>query len=167
MDWISRHPNATEGFKREACFTLDYSLARVLHCVDQLDDEGLWHRPTDAMNAVGNILLHLCGNLRQWIVCGCSDLPDDRDRPAEFARRDPLPKPELVEKLTTTVEQAKATIMQQTEADLLRPRFIQIAEVTGLGAIFHSTAHLEGHAQEIIYITRLQLGEAYRFKDTY
>ncbi|MCC6581672.1 MAG: hypothetical protein IT440_14665, partial [Phycisphaeraceae bacterium] len=54
-----------------------------------------------------------------------------------------------------------------TADTLLRTRFVQVSDVTGMGAVFHSVAHLEGHAQELIYACRLLLGEDYRFKNTY
>ena len=167
MEWITRHPDCVEGFKRESCFTLEYSRDRILHAVGQLNTDQLWWRPDEAMHAVGNIVLHVCGNLRQWIVCGVGGLPDDRDRPAEFAHREPIASDVLAVKLGETVKQASAAIMAVTEAELMRPRFVQITRVTGLGAIYHSVAHLEGHAQEIIYIARLQLRGDYRFKNEY
>ena len=70
MKMHTSHAGLAEAFKRESCFTLDYSRDRMIHCLNQLSDEELWWRPTEQMNAVGNIVLHVCGNLRQWIVAG-------------------------------------------------------------------------------------------------
>lgn len=170
MQFTTSYPGAVAAFKGEACFTLDYARDRILHCLAQLDEEQLWHRPHPAMNAVGNIVLHVCGNLRQWITVGCdrvAALEDDRDRPAEFAATGGFAADQLADRLRDAVEAAKTTIMTLDKDDLLRARFIQIADVTGFGAIWHSVAHLEGHAQETIYATRLMLGERYRFKDEY
>ena len=167
MKMHTQYANAAEGFKREACFTLDYSRDRLLHAAGQLTDEQVWSRPHPEMNAVGNILLHVSGNLRQWIVCGVGGEPDDRDRPAEFAQRQVIALDVLSEKLRNTVEEAKAAIVACSESGLLSMRTIQGFETTGLGAIFHSVSHLEGHAQETIYAARLILGDGYRFKDVY
>jgi len=167
MEWINRHPDCVEGFKRESCFTLEYSRDRMLHVIGQLSDEQIWWRPDEQMNAIGNIVLHVCGNLRQWLVCGVGGRPDDRDRPAEFAQREIIPSDVLAVKLGEAVKQASSAIMAASEGELLRPRFVQIAQVTGIGAIYHSVAHLEGHAQEMIYIARLQLRDDYRFKNEY
>lgn len=167
MDMHTEHANLLEAFRRESCFTLDYSRDRMLHCLDQLSTEDLWWRPTEQMNAVGNIVLHVCGNMRQWIVSGVGGAEDLRERAAEFTCRDPLPVDELKSLLIETVEQAKAAILSTDEIQLLRARFVQIAECTGLGAVYHSVAHFEGHTQEVIYISRLRLGERYRFKDQY
>ncbi len=166
-DWLSLHDSIPAGFRREMCFTLDYSLARIAHCVAQLSDEDLWWRPLPQMNAVGNLLLHVAGNLRQWIICRVGGEPDTRNRPAEFAQRDPISGRKLIDDLTRTVEQAKTVISNASDDDLLRSQFVQIAQVTGMGAIVHSVAHLEGHAQEIIYATRLRLGDRYRFQANY
>ncbi len=167
MKMHTDHTDPLVAFQRESCFTLDYSRDRILHCLDQLDHENLWWRPNESMNAVGNIVLHVCGNLRQWIVAGLGGAADVRDRRGEFTQRDPVPAEQLKQRLCETVDEAKAVI-QSTEPDAwLRSRFIQITDCTGAGAVYHSVAHLEGHAQEIIYITRLRLGERYRFKDVY
>jgi hypothetical protein len=158
-----------QAFRDEACFTLDYSRDRFLHALHQHDDDTLWWRPHPAMNAAGNLTLHVCGNLRQWIVIGCapSRPADDRKRPDEFAARSGFNVAELAQRLRDTVDEAKRIILSLNDAELLRPRFIQIADVTAIGAVWHSVAHLEGHAQELIYLTRLKLGDRYRFKDAY
>jgi len=155
------------GFKAESCFNLDYSLARITHAVSQLGEADVWWRPYEAANAPGNLLLHVCGNMRQWIVNNLTGQSDDRERPDEFAQRDPIPRDVLLDKLRDTVEQAKAAIQAADEAELMRVRYIQIAEVTGMGAVYHSVSHLEGHTQELIYIARLRLGTDYQFRDAY
>lgn len=167
MDMHTEHANLQQAFRRESCFTLDYSRNRMLHCLGQLAPDDLWWRPSEEMNAVGNIVLHVCGNLRQWIVSGVGGEADVRDRAAEFAGRERLPPETLKQRLSDTVEEAKAAILSADEAEWLRPRFIQITDCTGLGAVYHSVAHFEGHTQEVIYITRLRLGDRYRFKDVY
>src|SRR4051794_24046039 len=89
---------------------LDDRIARIRHCVAQLDDRQVWWRPHNSMNSIGNILLHLAGNMRQWIVSGVGDLPDTSNRPAEFAERDELPKLELMSRLTEVVASADAVL---------------------------------------------------------
>ena len=167
MQMHTRHESIPDAFRRESCFTLDYARDRMLHALDQLGDADAWWRPHETMNAAGNLVLHVCGNLRQWIVCGVGGMPDTRDRQGEFAQRAIIPVSELRSRLINTVEEAKSAITHASDEDLLRTRFIQITNCTGLGAVYHSVAHLEGHAQEMIYIARLRLGERYRFKDNY
>jgi hypothetical protein len=138
-------------------------LAKIRHCLDQLDDEQVWWRPHESMNSIANILLHLGGNMQQWIVAGIGGEPDVRRRPQEFSERGPIPKSELLRRLQEVSSRVHAVLAATPEAELLRHRRIQGFDVTGLSAIFDSLAHLNGHTQEIIYITRLQLGDRYQF----
>jgi hypothetical protein len=136
---------------------------RIKHCVGQLDDGQVWWRPHESMNSVGNILLHVCGNLRQWVVAGVAGAPDTRDRPAEFAERGPIPKSELVRRLEAVVTEADAALAALDETRLLEPRRVQGFDETVMSAIWESLTHLSGHTQEVVYVTRLQLGDRYRF----
>jgi Protein of unknown function (DUF1572) len=147
----------------EAGKVLAAGLERVQHCLGQLSDEQVWWRPHPSLNSIGNLLLHLCGNVRQWIVAGLGGAADVRYRPAEFAERGPIPKVELLRRLEEVVAQARAVLADQTAAQLLRGRRIQGHDVTGLGAIFDSVPHFRGHVQEIVHLTRCQLGDEYRF----
>ena len=146
-----------------ASHELDSALARIKHCVDQLANEQVWWRPSEQHNSIGNLLLHLAGNLRQWIIVGLGGGEDGRDRPAEFAARGGQPKDELLGRLDQVVREARQVLSRQTPDDLLRVRRIQGFEVTGLTAMFDSIAHFRGHTQEIIFRTRLLLGERYQF----
>jgi uncharacterized damage-inducible protein DinB len=147
----------------ELGWELSRALERIRHCIDQLTDGQVWRRPAAGMNSVGHLLLHLTGNVRQWVVSGLGGAPDDRDRPAEFAETQPVPKADLWEKLRATVEEATAVLAAQTEAGWRRPRRIQGFEVTGLRAAINSVAHFQGHTQEIIHLTRAVLGDRYCF----
>jgi hypothetical protein len=142
---------------------LTQALDRLKHCLNQLTDAQVWWRPAEAMNSIGNLLLHLAGNVRQWIVAGLGGAKDERFRQGEFDERRQIPKDELLAKLEATVAEAKAAMGQQTPEKWARVRRIQSFEVTGLGAAVHSVSHFRGHTQEIIHLTRTQLGERYKF----
>lgn len=147
----------------EARRELEEALGRIRHCLDQLTDAQVWWRPHESMNSIGNLVLHLAGNLRQWIISGIGGAPDIRERPKEFAERGPIARQELLARLEEVVREAQAALASTSAADLLRPRRIQAFDVNGVGAIFHSVPHFRGHTQEIIHLTRTQLGESYRF----
>lgn len=115
------------------------------------------------MNAIGNLLLHLRGNVGQWIVAGIGGRAFDRDRPAEFADRGSVGKGEAESMLAATVNEAAEVLAHFPPAELLSPRRVQGHDTTALGAALHATGHFEGHAQEIVMLTRLQLGESYRY----
>lgn len=138
---------------------------RIRHCVDQLNDEQLWWRPNETQNSIANLLLHLVGNVRQWIVSGVGGAIDTRDRPKEFSDRSGMPKAELLAQLDAIVAQASDAINGLTPAEATTQRRIQGFEgETGISAIFHSVAHFYGHTQEIVHLTRTILGDVYQFQ---
>jgi hypothetical protein len=146
-----------------AAHELGSALGRIKHCLDQLNDDQVWHRSEPGLNSIGNLILHLCGNLRQWVVAGLGGAPDVRDRPAEFAEQMPIPKEELVRNLEAVVGEAKRILAGVDARRLTEARRIQGFDVTGAAAIFDSVPHFRGHTQEIVHMTRLQLSDAYKF----
>jgi hypothetical protein len=146
-----------------AAHELDSALNRIKHCLGQLNDEQVWRRSKPKLNSIGNLILHLCGNLRQWIVSGVGSAPDVRNRPAEFAERGPIPKEELIRSLEAVVEEAKHILAGVDARQLVEVRRIQGFDVTGAAAIFDSVPHFRGHTQEIVHMTRLQVGDGYKF----
>jgi hypothetical protein len=147
----------------EAAKELTSALGRIKHCLGQLSDEQVWWRSHPSLNSTGNLVLHLCGNLRQWVVAGLGGAADSRDRPAEFAERGPIPKDELRRRLDAVTAEAVGVLGRLTARQLLDPRRIQGFDVTGLAAVFDSVAHFRGHTQEIVHLARSQLGDAYQF----
>jgi hypothetical protein len=136
---------------------------RIQHCVNQLNDRELWWRPDESMNSIANILQHLCGNAQQWLIDGPRNTPNQRNRPQEFTDRSLRSKAELLQQLDGVVKKADEVLGALTEAQLLEPRRIQGFDETVLSALLNSITHFTGHSQEIVYITRLQLGPDYRF----
>jgi Protein of unknown function (DUF1572) len=136
---------------------------RIKHCLVQLDDSQVWWRPNAAQNSIANIVLHLCGNVRQWIIAGVAGAADTRNRPQEFAERGPIAKDELVRRLDEVAAEVDHVLAGVTDDRLLKIRRIQGFEETVLSAIFETLTHFNGHTQEIVYITRLKLGDAYQF----
>jgi len=139
------------------------SLDKIQHCVDQLSEEDVWWRPFESHNSPANILLHLSGNLRQWLISGVGEHPDVRNRAQEFAERGSIPKSELLGRLAQTINEADDVLAGLHADQLLATRRIQGFEETVLSALLDTLGHLRGHTQELIYITRLRRGEAYQF----
>ena len=146
-----------------AAHELKSAQQRIQHCLGQLNDAQVWRRSQPGLNSIGNLILHLCGNLRQWIVAGIGGASDVRNRPAEFAERGPIPKEELLRTLAMIVEEAQRILAAVDARQLAEPRRIQGFDVTGVAALFDSVPHFRGHTQEIISMTRLLLGDAYQF----
>jgi hypothetical protein len=147
---------------QEAREELSAALEKIRHCLNQLSDEQVWWRQSESMNSIANLMLHLAGNLQQWIVSGIGGSKDTRHRPGEFAERGPIPKQQLLQRLEAAVAAAQSALAKASADELLRVRRIQGFQVTGLGAIFNSVPHFRGHTQEIIHMTRAQLGDRYR-----
>jgi hypothetical protein len=134
---------------------------RVETCIDKLTPEQIWTRHAENENAIGNLMLHLSGNVRQWILHGVGGEPDHRQRDTEFASRGGLSPAELKVLLRSTVDAACGVIRS---ADRLEERrMIQKYDVTVIEAILHVVEHFSGHTAQIIFITKFLTGEELGF----
>jgi len=145
---------ATE-FIQQACFRMDESSRMLRTAVAELDEADLWKRPNAASNSVGNLILHLCGNIRQYAISALGGTEDLRERDAEFAARGGLDKAAVLEKLWATVEQAQATIRNADANNLLRVRSVQGFQLSGLGIVLHVVEHYSYHTGQIAFWTKL------------
>ena len=147
-----------------AYFAEDY-LPKIERCLELLTDEQIWWRANPQSNSIGNLLLHLSGNMRQWIVCGVGGAPDNRDRDSEFAQRDSIPRDELLAGLKQTLSEADAALAKFDTGKLLDRYSIQGCDVTALAAIFHVVEHFSMHVGQIVYITKQLTAEDMHFYD--
>jgi uncharacterized damage-inducible protein DinB len=152
-------PALDELFLRFATNKLGQLSSRIVDCLGRLNDEQIWTRGNENQNAIGNLVLHLTGNVRQWILSGVGGQPDVRDRDAEFAARGSVPGPELAARLRATVDQALEVIRHTTPKRLTETVRIQGYEVSVLEAIGHVTEHFAQHTGQIIFATKLVTGE--------
>ncbi len=143
----------------------DEYLPRLIRCLDELTDEDIWWRPHESANSVGNLVLHLAGNVGQWINSGLGGTPDARNRNAEFSERGPVSRKELVDRIVRTLGEADATLARFDPSRLLEVRNFQVYEVTCLDAISHVVEHFSQHLGQVIYITKLRKGIDLRFYD--
>jgi uncharacterized protein DUF1572 len=163
-DYNRTYTDVTQGFVAESTHVFRASLQRIEHCARQLSDEQLWWRPRPEMNSIANLMLHLSGNVGQWVVSSVANVPSTRNRPAEFAQRNPIPRDELLRTLQDAVQRTCSSIDSiKTSEQLLQPRRIQGNDTNLLTAIFHAASHFEGHTQEIISMTRQILGDQYKY----
>ena len=150
---------------RASEFLLGDYLPKIERCLEKLTDEQIWWRANEESNSIGNLILHLCGNARQWIICGVSSQPDNRNRDAEFERRDPIPRAELLTLLRSTLSEIQTTLETLDPSILLERRKIQGHDVDILEAIFHVTEHFSMHAGQIFLLTKLLTASDLRFYD--
>jgi uncharacterized damage-inducible protein DinB len=130
-------------------------LPKIERCLEQLNDEQIWWRANEESNSIGNLVLHLCGNARQWIVCGLGSEPDTRKRDAEFAQRDAIARAELLRLLRSTLTDVESVLRNLPPSTLLQKRRIQGNEVEVLEAVFHVTEHFSMHTGQIIMLTKI------------
>ncbi len=138
-------------------------LPRITTCLGHLSTEQIWWRPNEASNGVGNLVLHLSGNVRQWIISGLGGAPDIRQRDLEFSECGPLPRRVLANRLRKTVQEACSVLSKLSPDDLARLHTIQKFRVTGLEAAFHVAEHFSHHAGQIILLTKMLTGRDLKF----
>ena len=152
-----------DSVKSEWAHLLNEGFAKIEHCVRQLTTEQIWWRPAAGLNSIGNLMLHLAGNLQQWAIVSQTNSPDRRNRAEEFSTREGLSREQLLERLGSVVVNARQAIAEISFAELLRVREVQGFQVNGLQAISHTVTHFGGHSHQVVLLTRLQLTDRYKF----
>jgi uncharacterized damage-inducible protein DinB len=137
---------------------LDQYWPRLRKAVEPLSQEHIWWRPNAASNSIGNLVLHLNGNIWQWLVASFNRLEDQRDRPAEFNATGDLSAADLLDRLSQTIEEAAKVLVRLTPDELLATWHIQGYTVTGLAAVYQVVEHFGLHYGQIVYITKMQEG---------
>ena len=148
---------------------LDEYVPRIRKCTELLTEDQSWISPGTFNNSVANLLMHLAGNVRQWIICGIGDASDERNRPFEFSgNRDEvnIPISGLMDRLEDTVREAVAIVEGLTPDQWLRRAvFQQRYDETIVGAVLHAMEHFSGHAGQIYAFTKQETGKDLKFYD--
>lgn len=137
--------------------------SKIRLAVTKLSHEEIWRRANESSNSIGNLIVHLAGNIRQWIVAGIGGATSDRDRAGEFAIRDGLDADALLALLDDAVRDADAVIAALTDADLVRECEIQGRNTTVLAAIYHVVEHFSMHAGQIVMLAKIYSPGSVRF----
>jgi uncharacterized damage-inducible protein DinB len=149
------HQDLATEFREQAIYRMGESTRMLRTALGELPESDLWERPNAASNSVGNIILHLCGNIRQYAISALGGAEDVRERDAEFAARGGFDKAALLEKLLATVEEAKATIARADAENLLRVRSVQGFRLSGMGIVLHVVEHYSYHTGQIAFWIKL------------
>ncbi len=147
-----------QTFLKYSADKLTQQADRIAVCLDQLTPEQIWTRNTDNENAIGNLVLHLAGNLRQWIGFGVGSKPDVRVRDREFGARGDIDAGELKERLLGVVRESAAIFEALPPERLMEMTRVQKYEITVLEAIYHAVEHFSGHTGQILFATKLATG---------
>ena len=161
------NPAATaEAFIASArTFLSEEYLPKIERCLEQLSEEDVWWRGAEESNSIGNLILHLSGNARQWIVSGVGGAPDTRARQQEFDRRAGIGRDELLATLRDTLAEVDSVLQRVDPARLQERRSIQGHDVTIIQAIFHVVEHFAMHTGQIILLTKLLAKKDLAFYD--
>lgn len=141
-------------FLAEADGFLAQYMSRIRDCVALLSEEQVWWRPNEACNSVGNLLLHLRGNLSQWVLSALGGRAYERHRGQEFRAREGAPAAELVAGLEDVVRAAREVIAGLDSAGLERACHVQGSDTDGLGVVFHVVEHMSYHTGQIVAATK-------------
>ncbi len=160
------HTDTTVGGEFLFCATykLREQIEKIETCVDRLTVEQLWIRGSEGQNSIGNLMLHLAGNVRQWILHGVAGEADHRVRDWEFSNRETFSGEELKRRLRASVDPALELFEGMTEQELMQRTSVQNYDgITKLRAIMHVVEHFSGHAGQIIFMTKWFTGEELGF----
>lgn len=158
--------NQAQEIIAQAIFRMAENTPRIEKCLHELTGEEVWLKPNKSTNSVGNIILHLCGNISQYIISSLGEKEDSRNRDQEFAIEGGYDKAELFKQLSTTVEQAISVLKSLSDKDLLKVQSVQGFELSGTGIIIHVVEHYSYHTGQIALWTKLLKDKDLGFYDS-
>lgn len=130
------------------------SIPRIKKCLDLITEAEVWQRPNQNSNSIGNLILHLCGNVRQWLIAGLGKQTDVRERNKEFEEKGPILKTILIDKLAALEADAREVMKSLKPEDLTAIRPVQCYEETGIGIIIHVIEHFSYHTGQITFFVK-------------
>ena len=146
-------------------YLLDEYVPKIRLAVAPLTDEDIWWRPVAGSNSIGNLILHIEGNARQWILGGVAGHEIERDRDAEFSASSGQSKTALIDRLAQSFQLIGAAIVAVPSTEMDAPRVIQGASTTVFNAIYHVVEHVSMHTGQIIQLAKWRAPGALRFYD--
>ena len=144
-----------DEFIQQSISRLEENTPKIEKCLNELTEDEVWHRPNASSNSTGNIILHLCGNITQYVISCLGNTADTRERDKEFSSTRVLQKAELIDKLKTTVEAAIKIMRSLNNNDMLAKHTVQGYDLTTIGIIIHVVEHYSYHTGQIIFWTKL------------
>ena len=142
-------------FVKHALYRMDENLRMIGICLNRLTEEQIWMKPNGSTNSVGNLLLHLCGNITQYAISSLDHRPDHRRREEEFSSRHKGDKAQLLAGLEEVVKEAQTVLKRSSEENLLAIRQVQGYSFSGIGNVLHVVEHFSYHTGQIALYTKL------------
>ncbi|MEO6393186.1 MAG: DinB family protein [Pyrinomonadaceae bacterium] len=144
--------------KKSRAYLSETYLPKLEKALADLPDEDIWWRANEASNSIGNLLLHLDGSTRMWVISGVGGAPDHRDRQQEFDERDLLPGTELLAQLKATLSEVDQVLAAVTEEQLASTIQVRDNQLTALAAIYHAVEHFSMHTGQILMLAKMRKG---------
>ena len=141
-------------FTHQSAYFMSLNPPRIEKCLAQLSEKEVWKKPNASSNSIGNLILHLCGNITQYIHSSLGNEKDVRERDLEFSTKDGFSKKELLEKITQVTQKSIHIIKNISKKELRRNRSVQGFDYTGIGIIVHVTEHYSYHVGQIAFWTK-------------
>lgn len=151
------------SLQTSALYFLRWNHERIVRCVEELPENKIWHRPNNNSLSVGNQILHLEGNIRQWAVHGLGGRPDVRKRDDEFAAEGGISAAELLARFSEVIEDAKLVITDLTEEDLRKEYQVQAYKEDGVYVLMHVIEHMSYHTGQVVFYTKAVLNKDMEF----
>ncbi|MDE0598818.1 DinB family protein [Dokdonia genika] len=152
-----------QDFKDNAIFRLEENVRMISIALSKVVEEELWTKQNQSLNTLGNQLLHICGNMTQYIVSGLGGNPDERNREEEFSTEDGFTKDELLQRLLLTVQTSTTIIDDATPENLLKKRKVQGFDLSGIGIVLHAVEHFSYHTGQIAMQVKLVIDQPLGF----
>jgi len=141
-------------FIEQSILRMQENMPRIEKCFSELSEAEVWLKPNEASNSMGNLVLHLCGNITQYIISSLGGKKDRRDRDIEFSTEEGFSKQQLIDKLSNVVDQSVSIMTEVSESELMRTRKVQAYQLSGVGIIIHVVEHFSYHTGQIALRTK-------------
>ena len=138
---------------------IEMNPVRLKNCLERLSKDQIWHKPNENTNSIANLVLHLQGNVRQYIIAGLGRQEDNRNRDLEFSTRNTHTTSDLLSGFNQTVDEACSVIKSLNTEELNTIYSIQGFKLSGIEVIIHVTEHLSYHMGQIALLTKLQTNQ--------
>ena len=148
---MTNEEKLAEELVKNALYRMDESTRMILKSLAEISEEELWQKPNDSLNSIANLILHLCGNITQYVISSLGEKEDLRNRDAEFSAKTPADKKEVLDQLEQTVDTAKRVIFDTNISQLLKVRSVQGFTFSGVGVIIHAVEHYSYHTGQIAF----------------
>jgi uncharacterized damage-inducible protein DinB len=141
-------------FIEQSIYHIEQNTPRIIRCLQEMDEIEIWKSPNENSNSVANLLLHLCGNIRQYVISALGAIVDTRERDKEFSTKTGHTKSGLLKELTNTISEATGIIKNMDEDRLTKIYSVQGTRLSGIGIIIHVTEHYSYHTGQIVFWTK-------------